>query len=559
MQQAATFTGLSIGTKKEGAARMRARLKQLLRAGCRCYYCKNQVFRYTNKQGKPEPGDMATVEHLFSRLDIRRLLQDFDRDTVLACRACNQTKANEQVFEMMRGFDYTEKPLFTLLPKDQRILINPFYLKQFKRMETMQTPAVQTNALPEINAAKIMEVYSTLKEKESRAVAALSKIQTITSDEQDQAANDLLVKVRKTMEGYQPKEPGATFIPGIVTLRKEITKKADQLKAILMEPENAIVAEAERITKIRNQYATQKVQRQREEAARIEREQKIKDEIARIKKTMREAILEGIIKTVYKVSDSIQEYMKDVTLENWDEKTEIFNVTPKLKEGVYELFFSHEYDTDLIDSTTYLAIRAEVQKEETYQKVNEGYVKEASRTVQQWKDDLPNLKARLQAIAETKQTDPVAAANETRQMQEQQAQKRAEEEARMHQEQEALKAQIARDNEEERLRNDMAAQAEKQAAGKTPKHLRKNRVALLDAAITNPAENIVGILKACLENPKFGGWLKYDSKTGNPVEKDGFPVYADFLQPLLTFIAKEHDGELPGVVFNEKITTTAKA
>lgn len=69
-----------------------ARLENLYRRHPYCFWCGRKVYKFLLPDGKRQPDNFATLDHLNSRVGYPdgRPLQGF---TVLACRACNQDRA----------------------------------------------------------------------------------------------------------------------------------------------------------------------------------------------------------------------------------------------------------------------------------------------------------------------------------------------------------------------------------------------------------------------------------------------------------------------------------
>ena len=160
-----------------------------------------------------------------------------------------------------------------------------------------------------------------------------------------------------------------------------------------MVPENNLIKEGERVKKLRDAYAAEKFRKQQEEEARIKRQKDQANEIARIKALIKTNIVDGTVEAIQKMNLSIREHVNSMNLDNWDEKVKRFNVTPKLKEEVYQSFFSVPFDSNLIDRGIFTAIVNEIQSEFPFEKVNADYVQSALATIQMFKDDLPNKKA----------------------------------------------------------------------------------------------------------------------------------------------------------------------
>lgn len=78
---------------------------RLFRESSRCYWCGCVTIigpdgRLPGSRLVPVPKNLATVDHLYSRLDVRRLCLSHKRRLVLACYACNNRRASEEQREL---------------------------------------------------------------------------------------------------------------------------------------------------------------------------------------------------------------------------------------------------------------------------------------------------------------------------------------------------------------------------------------------------------------------------------------------------------------------------
>jgi hypothetical protein len=400
--------------------------------------------------------------------------------------------------------------------------------------------------------------FRQIANRANRGIIALSKIQKITNDEEDRIANDLLVKARSTIDGG--KDSAGNPLQGIKAARMEMTKPLDQLKAILMEPETKLIAEGVRIKGLRDQYVNEKLAKEKAEQARIQREKDISNEIARVKAAMKENIATGSVQRINALNASIRNHVAGMTLENWDQKEKQIKVLPQLTASVYQSFFdSVSYDTKLIDATTRAAIKTEVQKELPFEKVNADYVAEAEGVLKMWIDDLPKKKEALVAIAEMEKTNAIAAASMKRLEIEREEKEQKELQQRLQQQQDEKAAEIKREQDEERLRNEFQAQVSAQASAPIT-GIRRDRVAVVNATPDKVLKVFQDVLAACFSNPKFKGHIDRDKSGAMKIDpKTGVPVYAKWAQPLLDFISKEFDGNIDGIEFKEVAGTIAKA
>lgn len=63
--------------------------------GGNCYYCGRTMFFHSHVQGETMPDNQATIEHVYSKYDIRRLLDS--KKVVAACRRCNMMAAKKDI------------------------------------------------------------------------------------------------------------------------------------------------------------------------------------------------------------------------------------------------------------------------------------------------------------------------------------------------------------------------------------------------------------------------------------------------------------------------------
>lgn len=93
--------------------------KLLKKHKSRCYYCGCRVVK--NRPNKDMCRDnTATVEHLITRHDIRRLLLSRTEYTVLACYSCNKAKAKRDYAYFVSGYETRQElSLFSFLKSDQ--------------------------------------------------------------------------------------------------------------------------------------------------------------------------------------------------------------------------------------------------------------------------------------------------------------------------------------------------------------------------------------------------------------------------------------------------------
>lgn len=63
--------------------------------GGNCYYCNRTMIFHSVGNGETMPDTQATIEHVYSKYDIRRLLDS--KKVVAACRRCNMMAAKRDI------------------------------------------------------------------------------------------------------------------------------------------------------------------------------------------------------------------------------------------------------------------------------------------------------------------------------------------------------------------------------------------------------------------------------------------------------------------------------
>lgn len=382
----------------------------------------------------------------------------------------------------------------------------------------------------------------------NRAKIALSGIKAINSPEEDEAAALMLKKAHTTYTALN-------------TGRAEITKVLDEIKAKLMEPEKVVsilpadkASEYNRVKNLRTAYA-QKVAAdnlKREQEAR--RSAGIANEKARVKKAKLDNISIGLAAAITQIGRDILAYIQTMTLENWESKLARFNITPKLKEQLFSGFLEVPYNPSLLTEDDIRVINVEVLAEMSYEKANAMYVKEATAHIEQYKKSLPERKKALEEIAAAAPLEAESKLNYL-QSEDQEQTRLIEQQAQLI----VANAQAATTEaaNSEILANELQAQAAVQQEAIEVAGARKSRVAVIASEPGDIVKTLSKVLLECYKNPKFKGHLKTD-RAGNYVgdQPDGTPTYADWAAHLLNFVAKEHTGEIEGITFKDKVTST---
>lgn len=68
-----------------------------------CYWCRRRVYRYTKPTGN---NNTATLDHVISKLDIRRGLTDHEHNTALSCLQCNSERNEAELDRIFNEYEY---------------------------------------------------------------------------------------------------------------------------------------------------------------------------------------------------------------------------------------------------------------------------------------------------------------------------------------------------------------------------------------------------------------------------------------------------------------------
>lgn len=391
-------------------------------------------------------------------------------------------------------------------------------------------------------------------ERASKAIAALSTIQKIESDEEDAAAEAMLARVRATYEL-------------IFEERKGITAHLDELKKLLMVPEKTIstdpkVTESEynRVRNLRNQWAQDKLDKQRAEEEKIKKETAARNEITRLKTVIETNVHDGIITAIANVDSGIADWMNTITLDVYEEKIKRFNIKPQLKKELFDSWLNVVYDTAALSADDFTRFMDQVKAQMTYEKVNEEYVKGVEPIIEAHKQKLPALKLQLEEIEQAKKENAAKAAEleEAKRKAEEEDKKRREDELQKQREEHAAAVEEKAKLEKANTLFDSQVAQQNAAVDLTGTRIKKI------ATITGPETDTVIIFSKMLYNlfnsPDFVGAIKIDKKTGErKYDDDGRPVYQDWAEQLLDIYANTCDLPIEGLTIKEKVGTTARA
>lgn len=232
--------------------------------------------------------------------------------------------------------------------------------------------------------ALIEENLPTMIKGSTLADEAMEKITSVETDEEIEAANNLLVKVRATF----------TKVEG---LRKGITKPLDEITEALMVYEKKISTDP----KVQNNYNRIRMLIQNAQQKKLDTQRAAEAEAARVKQVeiwkseYKQLVQNRLSKLMGELSSGIHTYatgyFNTATLDLWEEAVSKFSkINPKLKENVYNDCFIVPSNLDKPEIVYY---REVLKQELTYESQNAEYQKIALPIMADWKAKIPDLKA----------------------------------------------------------------------------------------------------------------------------------------------------------------------
>ena len=432
-------------------------------------------------------------------------------------------------------------------------MIEGLYFKIFMK-ENQQLPA-QPEAKPEdiINTLEgTFEAWLTIADnRASNAETALSRFTGIADDDTDEKARKALAKT------------GVTYTE-IKEQRMAYTRMLDDVKDYLMGPERKISIEGKdniyaRVKKLRDAYANNKLQQQLAEQKQARLDKERDNELVRVRAAIKSNIANGVVLAVNKMNDSIRAYVAEMTIQNWDEKYKKFNVQPRLNPKTYDAFFDVPYNGSLEVGNEVLGIINEIRAAEdtTYENVNREYIVHASKALEVWRESLSERKSKLMQIeVEIAKGGESPIAEELREADEKIA---ADSQTRMQEIRDVKEKEIQCEADDAMLKNEFVEQIKTQEAEADLGGVRINRVAQLTCSENDIVKTVSRALLACYKHPKWPGHLKRDAKGKyKGPDENGHEVYADWLSPILSFLAKNSEENIEGIKLVETIKTTLR-
>lgn len=389
-----------------------------------------------------------------------------------------------------------------------------------------------------------------IKEKIEKAITALTLIQVIDTDEQDQIANNTLAKCNATL-------------PVVEGLRKEYTSIIDDWKKSEMALEKSLIAEMDRVRALRNDRANREAKANQERQAEIDRKRVHDIEVARIKKEQVLAVELGIANRIAAGETKIAEMFNAATLEAMDALgKQLDGIKPKLKEDIFHGFLAVDYNPELVPYDEFKAIVDAAFIHFNYAKCDAAYVVAVNAIITKWKGQIPRRKAELERLAKASTEEQARLKQEAADRAQSEGSKRSRE--LKEQEESALKkANEAQANQ--------ALDAEFQAQIATqdiaPMDGVRNIVsyrlkdeATLEAKPIKIVEVLGRVMVNILADPGFKGIFKRDKSGIVKRNAKGEAEYINAIQDWLDLLTKIKPApEFDGVVKIEDVVTVAKA
>lgn len=399
--------------------------------------------------------------------------------------------------------------------------------------EKATLPALVETLYADLKQAK----FSSMEVRSNKAVEALKIVTAIASDEQDAAAEGLLVKVRKTFELVE-------------TSRKEMTTTLDSMKKLLMEPEKAITNavgsgnEYERVKKLRDAWANNKLQVEKARLAGIKAKQDIETEKVTVKVGYETAYDKGIVNELTVLTDKLSKAFSELTLEKCDKLAVSLAAGSVLKIEQYNAWFDSALILcSLLQPQEVISIKASVKMERTYQMAAAKYAEEAKIKMDSWAEKLPELRKAFTASKE--EVSKIVEATKV-----EEAQKAAEQVQQVEAKAESnLQGQV--------LGVQFNAQIETQMGAEEISGTLKKK-AVLNVANQDMVITISELFFNVFTNPKYPGIIKTDKKGVQQFNEDKTPIYVDWFESMLSFYANHCDVKIPGITITEVISTTQR-
>lgn len=370
-----------------------------------------------------------------------------------------------------------------------------------------------------------------MKESNKNALIAISAIKKVETDEEDNNAQAVLVKIKATYQKIQD-------------IRKGITDPIDKFKKELIEYEKpfdhkkgAADSEYNRVKKLRDSYANKKYEASERKRKEIELKNLYEQSKSQYVFDLETSISEGISNLILQGDKSMILFKGKMNLDNWDEMVKKLNYKPRLKKETFINF------TEIV---TVPDIK-EGDKNECYQSLinrfgdfNAHYSAKALERLNKFKLSLPQYKEDLTAgryeINEEKSIKL--------------AEKLCLEEKAKDLE------KIAGEKDDKIISSEFASQVSIQEIKNLEGVRKTDYVRLENEEGLKLAETISRVVIHCLSDPSFDGLFKKNKDGTIKKDSQGNGDYCDGVSFWLKHLAKSKESiSIPGVNISKIIST----
>lgn len=361
-----------------------------------------------------------------------------------------------------------------------------------------------------------------------------------TSQAEYDEAYEALSKVKPVMEKVELR-------------RKEITSGLDELKKVLMDPEKTIKASFESVKSLCDKWNQEIANKAAEEKRRIERETNTKIEFQEFVSMLINRIELFLTNTANGVEAAMIDYFSKMKLETFDKDAEVIRVPRVLRKQKYDELFSNLPDVRFDNSLE--NIIAEVQKSHSFDEIAKRYAEIMNPLMQPWIEKLDSKHKELEELAAMGEQARIEA--EAKAIKEAE-QAKAESEAKAKEEAERKESELKLQAEQAQIGIQFESQVQTQMV-ELPEGVRTNKTAVFDCQDKDLPTKICELVFKCIVNPKHPGIYQKDKKGIIKKNDDGIPMYADWLQSMLDFYAKNIGEGISGIKIMETVGTITRA
>lgn len=364
-----------------------------------------------------------------------------------------------------------------------------------------------------------------------RAVARMRQLTVIETDEDAAEVNDVLVAAKQAYE-YLNKE------------RSQITSPLDGLKKQLMQFENEVAADDDRLRKLLGGYNQAKINKKKEEEDKARQIREKEDYKVELTTLIKRSLADMVMGCAVQVEEFSKKTFDAATVETIDAVAEKYNqIQPGLKPELYEKCFSITH-TSKITPKEFQELIAKIKTDEPYEKYKQIAIDYVVPIINDWRAKIPSIKTSKQALAELDANTRAEALKAEQQKSEQESQQRKNE---LLTKQNEIQTNITQEAQVNMLSNSFVEQGTVQsldATGPTKK------VVLLPEDPLQVPKALAQVMYHCFMHPDFSVY-KRDRKKAIVIDENGNQQYADQVQWWLDFYAKNCDAVVEGLRFKD--------